>query len=206
MNRGNNSEATAVNAVDSVAIRDSLRKVALIREEEDKVLGDLRFLISREEYYRNTEKYFAPFSYPEEKDSYRSNRYHIGNYEFFTNYYLFFEDKLYYIQLLGDHVSYNNYDYEILRNYKSIYDVFRAKYGTPDVEIAIPAPYEMKTDHSYRIAEWRIGRKTVQIGVVDKATYYRIDVFIFRSDIVEQREAKERLEESDKTEAAVDLI
>jgi hypothetical protein len=197
INRGNNSEAP-VNAVDSVAIRDSLCKVAFIREEENKVLGDLRFLISKEEYYRNAEKYFAPY-----KGNYG---YHIGNYEFFLYRDVFFEDKLYYIQLLGSHVKYEDYDDGVPRDFRSIYDVYHAKYGDPDIRISIPANYELKTGHSYRIAEWRIGRKTVQIRLVEDRYSYRIDLDIFRSDIVDRLKEKKQSEESAKTEAAVDLI
>ena len=113
--------------------------------EEDKVIADLSFFISKKDFEKNEKKYL------EKLFDEKLNKYHIGNYDavaYATNSY-FENDSLYYVEFEGQSYDIDNYEGKLIPQYNELRKIYESKYGKPTFQItSFPRSYE--TNDGYK--------------------------------------------------------
>lgn len=207
-NENTNSDSV-VNTEDKtqkeVAIGENSPFISTFDETTDsnagkEALKGLEFGITEAQFNKIEKKFLANF---EDDEVYG---YHIGDFTFHdvTPYYN--EGKLYRLDVNGfNHLNME----EIISESKAIKSILSSKYGNPIFECEIPHDKELAENSGKCIAEWKIGKKTIQLCFFDftKAAHSNLlKLVIFRSDVVNEIQNKESERQEKYSNANTDMI
>lgn len=174
------------------------------KDEEDKVIGDVKFFVSEKDWNKNSDKYFK--SLQNKDKSISAPFYMVGNYGFFTKYPSFHNDSLYSVQLRGNIHSYEYYDYEVPKAFKAALELYSQKYGKPDVIRELPAFHNTPNNSYVTLASWQVGPKKITIELNCGSSDYSVDVCITRTDILEIVKKEKAAQQASRTAADADVI
>jgi hypothetical protein len=185
-----------------VIIAPSKPKVAdtIVATEQDKAIGDIKFGISEKEF----EKVRKDFDKKTETPAWEGSTaitHKIGQYEYTYMDGEFYHDSLYKIVLRGDVVQYDDYNNEMPNKYKSIRYLLTLKYGNPTTENGLPSWTSIAKNRYEICCAWEIGKRTVELKVASRGTYFTLDMFSYLSEIdlnVFLEENNKKLKESEK--------
>lgn len=173
------------------------------KDEEDKVVGSIKFFTSEKEWNKNADARYFEFK---NDDPNISSTCRIGNYGFVTEYPSFYNDSLYKVHIRGDITGYDYYKHEIPANYKVALDLYTQKYGEPDEKFELPAAHETSNNSLIRLASWQIGPKSIWIDLNSDDYKYSIDIIITRTDIADRVKREQAKKERNNTTADADKI
>lgn len=171
--------------------------------EEDKVIADLSFFISKNDFKKNEKKYLEKIF--DEK----LNKYHIGNYDavaYATNSY-FENDSLYYVEFEGQSYDIDNYEGKLIPQYNELRKIYESKYGKPIFQIiSFPRSYETNDGYKYELSRWDLGKRSISIKLAAGSTSHRINLAIFRNDINDRIKERKQKESKERQESAASVI
>ncbi|MGE0021645.1 MAG: hypothetical protein AB7S72_18395 [Draconibacterium sp.] len=136
--------------------------------------------------------------------------YKIGDYKFTTIYGYFHEEKLYSVQIRGEHMEYTSYDELMTGQSIALYKILKTKYGMPNQNYAIPDWYTLNHGDSNCLAFWKMGDKIVEMRIEKFRTNYYLNLEIFQSSISSKLEDEKRerkiKEEKEKVQKATEIL
>lgn len=170
-------------------------------QDEDKVVAELKFFINEKDFDKNKDKYLADI-----RDVHMM-RYNIGNYEATWAHGFFENDSLYYVKFSGQPFDIDDYDSELVPQYKELYGIYKSKYGIPTFErSSFPECYETNDGHEYLLAKWDLDKRTISIGLEERSPYYMINLQIYRNDITERINQRSEKEQQTNRQSAESVI
>lgn len=192
-------------------VRDSLetiRKDNFILAEQNKIIGDIVFGISFEEYQIMKKQFLERTKNVDwvSSDGYKFYKQNIGDYEFEDIKGYFYNEKLYRLDIEGGLISYKYYKSEMHSQVEAIQNPYEKKYGKPDTYFGIPETYKMDEGYSYSVAYWHIGTKKVDLRIEDIGSYYRLHIRISQPKVVNQIKFEEEVNKNAEQKKAKDLL
>jgi hypothetical protein len=159
---------------------------SLVKNEEDKVIGNIMFGISEKEYRIEKKKFENATKKQQKIASITIDEYFIGNFEYFQMIDHFDSGKLYRLEIQGTPVSWDDYEGEISNRISAIQEVIMQKFRKPEIENSIPKMYEMEKGYTYLISAWDVGTKRIEIRIQDNQTIYIPYILIYKPSIQEK--------------------
>ncbi len=190
-------------------IRDSLliiKKDSIIKVEQNKVLADITFGMSIEEYLKKKEKFMDKTKYLEYEWSNSIFANKIGDYKFQDIYGDFHDGKLYKIEIKGDLIHYNYYDIEMPKQVDAIKLPYIEKYGEPIKHFDIPKWHTMDNGYTYLVDRWEIGTKTIELRIERTGSYNQLYIKIFQPEVVEKIKLEIEKKEKDQINKATEML
>jgi hypothetical protein len=182
---------------------EQARVDSIEREEEIKVVGDIRFgmkpndfEVRKDELMENCKVLSLQLGDSKYYD------YKIGEYKFTKIYGEFYEGKLYFVQFSGKYTEYKYYEETMKKQAVALYKVLSSKYGEPVQDYGIPVWYTLKDGDSYCAAYWKLGDKVVQMKIENFRSNYFLNLEMFQSSISSKLE-KEKMERENKKEKEI---
>ncbi|MEJ7826882.1 MAG: hypothetical protein WKF91_01755 [Segetibacter sp.] len=179
---------------------------SLIKNEENKALGDINFGMSEKEVKKLIDKFKDNNKRPHKILDEVFYDYFIGNFEFSTIWDFYHNKKLYQLTVLGDLIMWDNYSKEVSDKISSISNVLSQKFGEPDEEKPIPQSYQMEKGFTYLIKAWNIGKKRIEVRIEDNGTSYSPQAIIFDKTIQELINRQEQAKQDSITKATNDAF
>lgn len=183
-------------------IRLSIKKDSITRIEQIKVIGDIKFGMSKNQVVKRIKKFtkentkFVQKTY--KKTSFTVKEHLIGNYRFDYIDGSYYNGKLYELIIHGFPIDWEYFDIVIAKEIEAITNIIKLKYGKPDSHSDIKPRYKYDDNYSYLINSWTIGTKEIEIRIVANKTTYNVRVVINQPEIeikIEQEELEQmRLE------------
>ncbi|WP_394749573.1 hypothetical protein [Spongiimicrobium salis] len=210
----NIDEVKALKRADSIAKveylikeKNRIRLDSIERVEQDKVIGEVRFMMSEAVAKEKIAKFIEESS--RQKFSNYDEKYpFIGNYEFsdFKVEGRYDDDKLYSLSLDGAFISWENFETKVPQQINYLKDVIQRKYGLPDDEKHIPKSFQMKEDSEYEICSWNVGKKKITITVEDSGTFYNVNLHIYLPAKIEALKKARLIREDKISEESKDVF
>lgn len=171
-------------------------------EDEDKVIADLKFFVSKKDYDKNQCKYLASIKHE------KLNDYMIGNYMAMASPKTAFEnDSLYYLEFRGQPYQSKDFEGDLAHQYKDLFDLYKSKYGYPSFKVSsFPKSYEMREGYYQELARWDLGKRTISIRLSEWVGMYCINLSIYRNDIMQGINYKKHRETDKKRKSAYSEI
>lgn len=187
--------------VDSI-ITEEVKAINKDHSDQDKVIADLKFFISKHDFENNSEKYLKDI-----KDKRLSN-YNIGRYTAMAYPKAGYEnDSLYYVEFRGQPYDFSKYDSDTREQYLSLIDLYKSTYGEPDYMVgSMPSSYSIGTGASQELARWDLGKRSISIRISEWNGFHCINLTIYRNDIMERITKRKSEEYKTKQESASSLI
>ncbi|WKZ58835.1 MAG: hypothetical protein QY309_13260 [Cyclobacteriaceae bacterium] len=195
--------------------QDSLKRVneerqrkikdSLILIEQDKVIGDVKFTMTKKVAKNEILKFKKSIERKPPGSTYMSY-YYIGEYESFQILDFYHEDKLYYLLIQGTPILWEKYDFEVPNQVKFISDVIEQKYGKPTISNEVEPRHKLQSGYSYLIKQWDVGRKRIKISIDNNTTSYMVNLTIYQPDIESKINSERLRKEQESTKKAKDLI
>lgn len=183
--------------VDSV---DVVEETPRHYQDEDKVIADLKFFISEKDFDRNEDKYLKPIT---DKNGW----YYIGNLWISSVSKKFENDSLYYVSLVGHACEADDFNSEVIPEYNELLKIYQTKYGNPSFqEYSFPEPYEISDGCYIELSRWDLGKRTISIRLVASSYWYKIRLDIFRNDINDRVEKRQRKQDKGRQTSAASVI
>jgi len=173
--------------IDSTKIKDSLARAETLKKEENKVLGNITFGVSEEQFEEDLAKFKSTLEHNEFKTVFV-----IGDYIFSDIKGSFDNHMLYKLTTSGDFIPYQRYKEELLPQVEALKTLIFESYGEPHSGTGAPAGNSIDKGYSYLAYSWNIGRKKIEIRVTNRDLYYTADLKIYQpavEDMIEKREA-----------------
>ncbi len=135
---------------------EKIRKDSIIAIEQDKVIGNIMFGMTKKDVRTKIEKF--------RKENRRPNKvlgkpYYddfIGEYEYFQILDYYYEGKLYELNINGYLTNWEKYDSEVPRQIRYITDVIIQKYGDPDLHYTLNKAQTTKRIYlPYHVGTWK---------------------------------------------------
>ena len=189
------------NKIKQIIIYDSL-----IHVEQNKVIADVRFGMSKNEVEPKLEIFRKQCRKPSKEFGKDVFNYFIGNFQFLSIDENYSNGKLYGIYIIGQIIDYKDLDTKLQKQVSAIVDIIKQEYGAFSDSSLIPADYQMKEGNSYLLYKWNIGKKEIDIDITDEESYYHIDIYIFDTHIMNKINEKELLKEIDNTKSAKEVF
>ena len=169
-------------------------------QDEDKVIADLKFFISEKDFDKYKDKYLKPIT---DKNGW----YYIGNLWISSVSGKFENDSLYYVSLVGHACEADDFNSDVIPEYNELLKIYQKKYGNPSYqEYSFPEPYEI-SDGCYReLSRWDLGKRTISIRLVASSCWYKIQLDIFRNDINERVENRQRKQDEERQTSTASVI
>ncbi len=188
-------------------LKEQKTKDSIINLEQDKVIGDIRFGMTEQEFEIQKDSFlketeFVDYEFQGRK-FYRSK---IGTYQLSFIRGIYNNDSLYYTRIIGHPIHYEKYDSNLKKELQSIYNIFKNKYGTPQQDNVVPEWHQISNGQTYPVAKWIVGTKSIDINIVDGGVYRYIHVNIYRQDAVDQLRKEREFQEKNEENQATDLI
>lgn len=155
-----------------------------IDEDEKKVIGDIKFGVNETEFNKQLDE-FLKKSIVKNKAYKYINEYEIGEFKFRKAEGSFHQDRLYYFQITGELIHWEDYSIKLLGQLEKIHEILKKKYGSPNEGLGPIDRYQIEKDHFYLNYNWNIGTKTIQVRTSENGLYYEITVYIFQPHINE---------------------
>lgn len=175
--------------------------------EQNKAIGEINFYISEKQFNKSKAAFIKKCKLPE-YEFYKNatvfdNK--IGGYGFNSIDGWFHNDSLYYIELRGGIIEYDDYDIVMFDQYDALMEVLRSKYGQPVMNNGLPRWSAIDKGYFKRCAIWNIGDKVVEARVVCNGTDYTLNLAVFKPvvEAVIIEEGKEKAKEETKKGADV---
>jgi hypothetical protein len=182
--------------IDSAKIKDSLSRTAIKKEDQHKVLGNIVFGISEQQFETDLDKFKNTLEHNEFKTSFV-----IGDYIFSDIEGSFDNNKLYKLTTSGDFIPYERYKEELLPQVEILKALIFKSYGKPHAGTGAPASQNTDKGYSYLAYSWNIGSKTIEIRVTNRDLYYSADLKIYQpaiEDLIVKREADQKTRSAEK--------
>lgn len=192
-------------------VRDSLeiiRKDNFIIADQNKVIGDIVFGISFEEYKKMKQQFMDKTKNVDWVGSggYKFYKQNIGDYKFNNIYGDFYNEKLYILDVEGDLIHYDKYDIEMPSQVKAIQLPYIEKYGEPNLNFDIPRWHTMDKGYTYLVSSWVIGTKKIELRIKPSGSYNRLIVRIFQPNVVEKIKQEEEIKKDEEVKKAKDIL
>ncbi|MGB0427898.1 MAG: hypothetical protein ACPGEC_03095 [Flavobacteriales bacterium] len=185
---------------------EKVRQDSIIAIEQDKVIGDIKFGMTKKDVKLKIEKFKKENRRP---DKFLGEPHYddfIGEYEYFQILDYYYEGKLYGLNINGNLIDWEKYDSEVPRQIKYITDVISQKYGDPSLHYELPPRYELQKGYSYLINRWNIGKKRIEIKVLDTGTRYPVNVEIFLPEVIEEIKKEREQQEQESVNKAKEVF
>ncbi|NEW83452.1 MAG: hypothetical protein GZ094_13945 [Mariniphaga sp.] len=187
--------------------KEQTRKDSIIHFEQGKVIGDIFFGIGQKEFDKKHDIFkekckaviFA-------SGDYKIYKYVIGDYKFSRIWGDYYNDKLYFVQIQGSQIHYENYKTEMKDQADAIYLVFKNKYGDANENKGIPEWHRTEKGYSYLVAYWIIGTKEIKLTVQNDGIYYYLNINISKPEISKQIADEKNTKEKESAAKATDLL
>jgi len=182
--------------VDSVALKDSLFKVDLIKNEGVKAIGNIDFFISEKEFNQQKEIFLRPLIHTISLGSVGSytSGYKLGEYKFYHMNGNFFNDSLFNVHIIGDKISYDEYSTLMPKQYESLLSILTEKYGFPNEKKELPDWSYMSNNSTLALAKWNLGFKKLFVFINCFGVNYRLDFCYY---VTEMEDRKNKFEEEE---------
>ena len=194
--------------LDSLDLEDkniNTRKYSI--QDENKVIDSIQFGNSQKEFKLKFEKFITK-NKRKKSSILIDNEPYIGNYKFteccFVD--LYDDNKLYYLQLRGYPISWENYNTEIEQQINYLKEVIIQQYGNPTKSFEIKNRIDVEKGFTYLVSSWSIQTKRIEIRISTIGTSYSVDLFIYKSDVYEKIEAEEKVETEEATNKAKNTL
>lgn len=156
---------------------------SLILSEQDKVIGNIKFRMSKMKVKTLIEDFKNETKKPDKLLGKPYYDYFIGNYEYFQINDYYHNEELYKLEIRGDIILWEDYNSEITDKINSISEVLIDKFGQPETQYPIPEMSRMQKGYTYLIKAWEIGRKKIEVRIDDNGTSYFTSVLIYQPEI-----------------------
>ena len=194
------AERMLVEQIDSI---QNHKRNAAIRDE-GKVVADLKFFISKADFYKNKESYLS--SIKSDKSSIKN--YYIGNFECdpLIGGAKFDNDSLYSVTF--ESTVYDSDSFQaMIPVYKDLFSLFEDKFGEPDFKApGFPKLYEISKNQLNELARWDLGKRSISIRVSERYGNYHIDLVIYRNDIEDRIHIENKNTARERRESASSVI
>jgi hypothetical protein len=192
-------------------IRDSLeifRKDNIITVEQNKVIGDVVFGISFEEFQKRKKQFMEKTKNVDWVGSsgHKFYKQNIGDYDFIDVYGGFHNEKLYMVDVEGDLIHYDKYDVEMPRQVEAIQLPYIEKYGEPNIHFEIPKWHTMDKGYTYLVSSWVVGTKKIELRIKPDGSYNRLLVRIFQPKVVEQIKQEKEIKRNEEVKKTKDIL
>ncbi|PKH50837.1 hypothetical protein CXF68_09125 [Tenacibaculum sp. Bg11-29] len=181
------------------------REDSIIAIEQNKVIGDIFFGTSLEEY-KKKKKLFIKKTKNTGRGSNGLHKQNIGDYEFNDIYGGFHNEKLYRIDVLGNGIHYDNYNIEMPKQVEAIKLPYIEKYGKPNIYNEIPKWHRINKGYTYLISSWTVGSKKIELRIEPDGNYNRLLVKIFQPTIANQIKQDEEIKRNEEIKKAKNLL
>jgi hypothetical protein len=207
-NKSNPNIAIIHVEIDSVALKDSIYKVELIKNEGIKAIGNINFYISEKEFEKQKEAFLKPLTYTINVGAAGSynDGYILGKYRFNYIKGLFFNDSLYTVHVLGYQIEYDNYDTKMQQQYEILLSILTEKYGLPNAKNELPSWSSMSNNENILIARWDLGFKNLFVFVVCSGVYYRLDFCYYVPEMSDRKNELEKEESKNTNQKAAEIL
>jgi hypothetical protein len=173
--------------------------------EQDKVIGDIKFGSTKRTTKKEIDKFIKQYEKKAPGYSYLTYIY-IGEFQAMQILDFYYDNKLYYLLIQGGTILWEKYDSEIPRQVKFINDVIEQKYGKAHLSNEIEPRHQLQHGYSYLIKRWDIGKKRIEIRIVDSSTSYMVNVDIFQPEIETKINTEKLKKEKESTEKAKEVF
>lgn len=171
------------------AKRDSINRI-----EEKIALSDINFLISESEFNWRKKSFLN-------KTKHKLGEYKIARFDG-----LFDKNKLYWIQLKGEEILYDEYEYSMKKQYQSLMNILRQKYQNPTKVKALPKWNKMNKGDYENCASWEFGEKEIDVWISCSGANYTLDLVVQRRDISDKKQKENQKKKTESNKKAVDLL
>ena len=187
--------------------KEQAKKDSIIHFEQGKVIGDILFGITKKEFDKK-ENYFRKKCEVIDwvSGGYTSYKYKIGDYKFSQIWGDYYNEKLYFVQIIGDPIHYEDYKSRMKDQAVAIYQVFNNKYGVPNEDIGIPEWHRTEKGYSYLVSNWIVGTKKIELRVQNDGIYYHLNINIYQPEISTRIEGERKAKEKVAAAKATDLL
>jgi len=177
------------------------RKDSITCIEQTKVIGDIRFAMSKNAVEPKKKAFLTSI---QKKAEYGFTEYYIGNFQLAHNplrdYY--FNDSLYQFDIHGDGIDWEYFDIKLPEQIDAITQVIKLQYGDPQLSYPLPPRYTMENHYTYLIHSWTVGKKDIEVRVSDEGTRYRVLVTIKQPEVEQRLQLLEEERKKRKTQDA----
>lgn len=194
-----NNKNLDLSKIEVIKSLDEIRLDSINKLEELKVLGSITFGMNRDEF----EKSKAEF---EEKCKTDRGKY-IGDYRYSYISGYFYNEKLYYVEVIGQRIGYESYERTMTLQYEALLNVLKNKYGSPYPENKLPPWHLMSEGKQYYLVEWyNLGDKKINMMVDCKGQDYTLNIEIYKPSINEIINIEREAEKKSSIKKGVDLL
>ena len=170
--------------------KEEIRQDSIRNQEELIVFGNIKFGMNLADFEISKKEF-------EEKCRGEFGVKFIGDYQFYSIYGYFHDEKLYYVEIKGKPLSYKSYERFMPLQYEALISILKNKYGTPYPENRLPEWHLLSEGKQYYLAEWyNLGDKKINMFIECKELDYRLNIEIYKPSITEiihnEREAEKK--------------
>jgi hypothetical protein len=184
------------NAADNISVQQPIIKATdtISEEEQNRAIGDIQFGTSKKVasshimYFQNDSKgRLGSFKFESVFDDYR-------------------HDSLYKVTLQGRAYQVGEYNSGLHDEVALLFQTINAKYGNPTVDNGFPTIGTVPAHYSHRCFSWKIGRKTIEIGIANMVIYYHAILVIYDNKVAQEIEAEQANEQATEEKKAKKLL
>ncbi|WP_064968047.1 hypothetical protein [Tenacibaculum ovolyticum] len=186
------------------------REDSIIAIEQNKVIGDIFFGISLEEYKKKKKQFIKKTKNTDRGSTDRGSKglhkQNIGDYEFNDIYGGFHNEKLYRVDIQGNEIHYDYYNIKMQRQVEAIKRPYIEKYGEPNIQYKIPKRHRINKGYTYLVSSWVVGSKKIELRIEPDGNYNRLLVKIFQPTIANQIKQDEEMKKNEEIKKAKDIL
>lgn len=187
------SQATKLNAIDSIALKDFLFKQSIIKKEGHKAIANINFFTSKAEFCKQKEVFLTPLIHTISLGSAGSytDGYLLGEYAFDDVKGNFFNDSLFNVHIIGQPINYENYNNKMPKQCEALITILSNKYGSPNEKNELPEWANMSKNDVYFIARWDLGFKNLFVWVSCSGVKYSLDFCYYVPELADKKNKSE---------------
>lgn len=183
------NQTSKSNAIDSIALKDSLFKQSVIKEESNKAIANINFFTSKAEFSKQKEVFLTPLIHTISLGSAGSytDGYLLGEYAFDDMKGNFYNDSLFNVHIIGQPINYEDYNDKIPKQCEALITILSNKYGSPNEINELPAWTTMSKNDVFFIARWNLGFKNLFVWISCSGVEYSLDFCYYVPELADKK-------------------